>query len=496
MDVLAHGIEIELPIIKYGAVPFDAEYFLNTLQGIWQDKGYPYHLYTSNGRVLELTSKQKNTTRTVGFDSVYSTLEIAVGPYPNLAELHTASAELYNDAINCAKAQDACIINFSEMPNQSLHKDNYANIALKSPYFSYVTKHRNLSYNELADSKSQISPCSGVDPIHSIKALNLILKLSPIFIALYANSPYENCIDTHHAENRLRLWQRVFSTSVFENDVLITKCPENFFTSIHHYIKCMYGNDFPCYAISKNKDTPYKKNDDLFILKEAPNMINFLRKDCWDAYAVSDGKECTVKPNIADFFQQQFAYFIDARLRFDFNNKDLQHSELLKAYDKGAQYFDDFFIDQALHVYIENRVPGSQCPDISLKNSPKEVQQSVHMAVVALQTGILRNIEAIENYLHKINFEKKYSYFRELAITKGLHGELEGHYLFDIIKNIVKLAEDALTSHEVKLLSYIKYILYEKQNCADKARKLIKEQKDQLNIDWEYVCINRKALQI
>ncbi len=501
METVSYGLEIELPVVTNETKPWNGQAYIRSLQEIWNTKKYVSHVHDLNGKPIDLTREDNHAIITAGFDCVYSNLELAIGPYASLQELQNTTIQTYNEVLESVEKHDAYVLNFSEAPNQNTNIEQYQDFVLEKSFYTYLTKIRGHSHYIGTDAKAQISPCTGIAPQKAISALNLILKLSPVFIALYANSPYEEGYDTGNAENRLTIWAREFATSVFSQDMLTTYAPEGFFQSYYHYISWLYNRNIPCYALAKTKKGLYKSSNDLVVIKDNPDLITYLRQKNWQGYSVKNKQTYTITPHAKDIESQQSTQFLDARLRFSFGENPPKVKKFIKMFDKtlkkDVNYFDDFFMDCLDYTYIENRAPGSQCPDNDLREeNPTDlhnIQKSVHSAISVLQAGVLRACDEIEDYLKEINYVCYYKQLRELAIVKGLNGELENYSLHTISKDIISIIEKYLNIQEKKMLAYIYYLLDRKQCGADKARELAKKHKTHAGIDWQNLCWQRKA---
>lgn len=75
----------------------------------------------------------------------------------------------------------------------------------------------------------------------AVLALNVILAASPAFIALFANSPFENGEYSGYRENRLTLWPRMFRHARFAADDRLHRLPGRAFADLRDYFEWMFG---------------------------------------------------------------------------------------------------------------------------------------------------------------------------------------------------------------------------------------------------------------
>lgn len=505
METLTHGLEIELPLLNNNGTPYKAERALKKLAEKWSADGHNVEERKNPSLLIDIARKDnicQNSAYTAkivaGYDCVASIIELAIGPYENLADLHKATSTTYNELMDIVAKDNASVLNFAELPNQPVSKDAYNKQALDKTFYYYMRDVRGFSHYVGVDGKTQLSPSTGIEIKKAMNALNLITKLSPLFIALYANSPFEEGKDTGVAENRLSLWEREFATSIFPQDKELYCNPKTLFTSWKHYFEWMYGRNIPFFALCADKEQGFKVNHELCYLTDAPDMMTFLRKDNWKAKDVCTHKELRIKPHIKDFIDQQFLLFSDARARYNFDCEKTSIKEFLYAFDKGPDFFEDYVAELFTYAYIENRVSGSCSPDRQLKemlqSEEDNILKSVHISISALQAGILRNAEAIEKYLESIAYFESYDMYKDEAIKFALQGHVKGINIVSTFLEIVKQARQACNATEEKYFSYIEYSLEEKVCGADRARNLIKQHTHESGIDWKEVLLARNAI--
>ncbi len=493
METLKYGLEIELPTQKNDGTPWIATPYIHSLQKIWHEKGYNFSLKEKNSIPQAIYYTKDKATIHASFDCVYSNIELAIGPYSSLEELHKNVKSTYNDTLDAVEEHDAYILNFAEAPNQSISKERYKDFVLDKLLYKYFTEHRKMKHHIGSDAKAQISPSTEIAPKDAILALNTVLKLSPIFFALYANSPFEEGKYTGFAENRAHMWKNEFQETIFKVDRLSLSLPPTFFSSWHHYIKWIYNRNVPTLPFAI-KGENLKNAPDLYTIPSNPDLISYLKQEKWEAYSIINNKKIILSSSLDELILQQMTTFFDARLRYVFTDELPKKADFLNAYEKGGKYFDDYYTSYLSSCYIENRAPGSQCPDEELKNTKPDVCENIHISVCAFQAGILRNADEINAYLEKSEYLKKYTLFRELAIKDSIKAKDAQIALHTLSYDIVNLAKKALNSQEKIMLNYIYYVLEEKKSAADRALELAKKYSKDNNVDWKEFCLARKAL--
>ncbi len=494
MYTLSYGLELEFPIVSKEHELYNAQKTLDSLAKVWKEKNYTANYTYCNASILDVNRKDGTASIVAGHDCVPSIIELAIGPYNSLESLDNATSQTYNEIIDILAKDEASIINCSELPNHEVSLEKYNQLVLDKSMYFYIRDVRGHSHYAGVDGKTQLSPSVGIDTKNAINALNLILQLSPVFIALFANSPYEEGKDSTFAENRLTIWQKEFATSIY-NDTLLYTMPHQLFSSWQDYFKWLFGRELPCYGLAIERDIDYKRNYDLCFLPQAPNLLSYLRKDSWTGESIRTKEKIVIKPHIKDILDQQFVQYIDARARFGFNIEDVSIKQFISAFDRSASYFDDYLNEIFSYSYIENRAPGSNSPDaLLLKEAGKEVADTVHISASALQAGMLASYDELNAYLESIDYYKDYELFREEAIKNALHGKVHAIELFDFIRKVVDIAKNGLDSSQRKYLKYIEYNLDKRLCGADRLRNLISEQSIQSKINWQSVYADRYSI--
>jgi len=143
-----------------------------------------------DGRDIAVTSALGCTSLDNAFNNVESSIgPVGAGGLKALDAWIRAELEAVQTAL---AAEDAMVLNFSEHPALAITEEIYRRIRAPKAIYDYWVKYRRWDHKVGIDAKAQNSPCTGVVVGDAVLALNIVLAASPAFIALFANSPFEN----------------------------------------------------------------------------------------------------------------------------------------------------------------------------------------------------------------------------------------------------------------------------------------------------------------
>lgn len=471
MNTLSYGLELEIPTAaKSTGLAWNAARYAPEMAELWRTQGHEVHEIELHGQPVDASYKLPLGTLSqaplisAGFDSTYNNVELAIGPFSELGPLNEVVCQNLAQLQSVVSKHDALLLNFSEHPACPCTPAQYAQLQVPRFLYDELNYVRNWKHYIGVDAKAQLSPCTGIAPQNAVAALNLTLALSPIFIALYANSPFENGSDTGQLENRLSLWTRMLDQATFPADLALCKPPQNFFTSLHHYFSWFLDGQAPLYVIPTSHNANYKKFANHCVLPLAPSVLNFMRQPTWNCIispsaqtAGLPAQTITVLPTVDIFQQHQFGQYTDARIRFAFREMPAL-PDFLAAWEAGPATFDPFFIDHVDYTYIEVRMPGSNLPDASL---PTDIARSLLISASALHKGLLNSFPPAPNYLESFQL-------RAEAIQQGPASLA----VRSLISTCLDHAAAALPPHEQWMLDYPRQVLETQQNGAMLARAL------------------------
>lgn len=424
-----------------------------------------------------------------GIDNGFNLLETAL-PYQNsLTKLHQLIELDIRSSQKALSSEHATLINMSNHPLGKLNLQSYKKMVAPKGVYPYIW-FRGWNHAIGINAKAQNSPTTGVDVYQAAQAASAIIGAGAAFIALFANSPFEEGKLSKYKESRLKIWDGMMKNSKVEGDRITATFPKSPFKNLAQYFEWMFGDKTGIHFVlaeKNNNKMDYKGvGDRILIVENNPAVLTFLSKKEWKALYLKDIKKkkkqtVIVQPNITHMEAMQFAQFAGARIRYSLNQKDFPLEKFLEACKKtNKNEVEKIFEKFAKYMYIEGRDPGSNFPDKEIANAGDTIAKSVAISPSALQAGLINNLEKTLNYLNKYPW-KQLGELRESAIEHGLQGFVRNLRVEDFTRNILYLANEGLSKDEQWMLSYPNWVLLKKQNGADRAISFIKKYKGDKN---------------
>lgn len=465
------GVELEMVVAdrKDGASHAVGPFFSN-LHAAKRARGESTHIKVAHdGRDIAVISALGCTS----LDNAFNNVESSIGPV-RVGGLEALDAWIRAElkAVQAALAiEGAMVLNFSEHPALAINDDVYQRIRAPKPIYDYWVHYRHWDHKAGIDAKAQNSPTTGVSAHDAILALNIVLAASPACIALFANSPFENGEYSGYRENRLTLWPRMFRHARFAADDRLHRLPGRAFADLRDYLEWMFGEGTSMQLASIQPDTRndknYKELTDPGCVEGNPSLLTFLRGECWPARRCRDGSRILLRPSIAHLASQQFAQFLDARIRFGFAGEPSLET-FFAAWERPCG-LEELFQAHFDYCYIEGRAPGANFPDREiLDTAGEEAAASVVIAPSALQAGLLRNLPAAQRRLARWPWQALPA-LREAAMRDGLAGRVGSLSVRALCDEVLDIAAQALSSNEVWMLAYPQHVLRSGRNGADRA---------------------------
>jgi hypothetical protein len=471
------GIEMEMPVASKltGEGLHVGPYFQNLLR-LKQERGEEASLEYLQGIPVAVHADGVIS----GVDNAFNNLESAIGPlykgrYP-LGELHALIQRELTDVATALAMEDATILNFSEHPDVRVTPEFYKSIRSPKPVYDYWVDYRGWLHMAGVDAKAHNGPTTGVAPEEAVRALNLILAASPVFIALYANSPFEAGELTGYKENRLTIWTRMFGSSRFDCDRRFISMPPEPFRDFGHYFSWFFGPGTNMQFLVDAPHGDYKKSGRIVVVDQDPPFLDFLSQPRSRARVLKTGEELWLRPSMQHFEFLQFSHFLDCRIRFGLKEglgEEAPDSLMEALRTPGGM--DAFFSRSVAFCYIEGRVAGANFPDSRLVDlADADVARSVVISPTALQAGLLQNMDAAEKVLKRASWPKSWEALRglrEAAIKDGLSAEHQGLRVIDLARDLVEAARGGLDAEAQWMLSYPEHVLATGRNGADNAMR-------------------------
>lgn len=492
------GVELEMAVgrLDDGSSHPVGPYF-HTLRRLKQARGESARLIEHHGQPVAVHAPLVVSA----VDNAYNNLESAIGvieaedPADPSSGLHRLDALMRRELtiVDAALAEEgAFILNASQHPDVKISDTYYRSVRAPKPIYDYWVRDRGWAHSVGVDAKAQNGPTTGVPADNAVRALNLILAAAPAFIALTANSPLEAGRLTGIKETRLTMWPRMFANARCAADLTLQRLPDRPFRDLRDYFSWMFGHDTCMQAVPVDVSThDYKSQDTITIVEGNPSLLTFLNQRAWSGRRLDTAETVRITPCLGHLTYLQFSHFLDARIRFGFNETaSLEHFHTAWERDGGLE---EMFTSHAAYCYIEGRSPGANFADADLWDSAGDtVAASVTIAPSALQRGLLRNIDAAWNALRGIDWQT-ISALRQAAIQDGLHGSADGMTVRTFCDRVMSLARDGLDADEHWMLAYPEHVLGTMRNGADRTLSQI----EQLGLSPAGIgklCLRRRAL--
>lgn len=496
------GVEMEMPVVEKstGKLHLAKNYF-QRLQNIKEKQGIQAQLVEQGGQPMAVVSD----TVCSSVDNGFNNLESAIGPIKESADgLSLLSREIDKELTyvhQALAAEDATVINFSQHPNTEINQSYYLTARSPKPIYDYWVDYRGWSHSAGIDAKAHNGPTTGCSFADAVEGLNVLIGLSSVFIALFANSPFVAGTVNGIKENRQNLWPAMFATSRFDCDRKLHLMPEKPFTDLRSYFQWMFGAGTNMQVIPGADGGDYKKPFQLLRVENDPPLLDFLRqKSCSTSVVASTksekiqvGHEREVRPRLAHLEFLQFSQFLDARIRYQFADSLASAEDFLEHFDSDKP-LESFFEANCCNVYLEGRAAGANFPDVELASlADTEVAKSVVIAPSALQFGLLRSGQKALGLVNQYDWSvlKK---LRQTAIVDGLHGEVGEFSVATLCRECLNLAAAELPSEQQWMLTYPEHNLTTMQNGADRALAFVDDTKNDLGKVIKELLIRRRMV--
>ncbi|MCO0614910.1 glutamate-cysteine ligase family protein [Lutimaribacter sp. EGI FJ00015] len=381
------GVEIEMPVIDdSGATGMVDERYFTALQA---RRGADARAEVLGARTVAISSPLAVN----GVDNGWNLLETAHAPVPaGRGGLTVLARRMRDDMVDVGAAlavQGLRLTSLAQHPTAGCGAELYRRAVAPKPVYDYLTARRGWTHAAGIDAKAQNGPTTGAQPDGAVTALNLMLAAAPAFIALFANSPFENGRRSGFMETRMTLWPRMVASSRFPSDGARVGLPPRWFTSLGDYFAWTFAPGTVMQAVPAGSGS-YKGSTALFEPGDGRmNAMRFLSGGPVTSRAVEAGKRILITPTAAHFEFLQWSNFLDFRLRFAFAPPGPRAEQISTALADPVRFLP-LFRDHASNLYIENRCAGATFADADLAaRAPHAVQASCMIAPLALQAGLM-----------------------------------------------------------------------------------------------------------
>src|SRR5690606_24630736 len=151
------------------------------------------------------------------------------------------------------------------------------------------------------DAKAQNGPTTSVGIHDAARALNVMLAFAPAFIGLFANSPLESGRLTGLKENRLTIWDRMFSSGVFPADRDLCRTPEAPFDDLGAYFRRAYGTGTVMHTVPLVDTHDYKGEPRTARVHGDPSLLDFLAGGATKGTLICTGQPVGIDPSASHF---------------------------------------------------------------------------------------------------------------------------------------------------------------------------------------------------
>ncbi|MFC3606694.1 glutamate-cysteine ligase family protein [Stutzerimonas tarimensis] len=466
------GLELELAVAEFaGGASHDASGVFQTLLERRQARGEEATAMMADDRLIGLYG----TAGVFSVDNGFNNLEYAFAPVgadfghrcdSYLNHLAWTVQREVNEVMDALAVHGSGLLNLSEHPSTAIDPAFYARMRAPKPIYQHWVRDRGWQHDQGIDAKAQNGPTTGVTAAAAPRALNLMLWVAPALIALFANSPFEAGKVTGRVENRLTIWPRMFATARLAGDRRLHLPPAEPFADLAAYVRWMHGPGTAMQVVAADT-AGYKGYADMLRVEGDPPLLEFLAGPARMAQPLEGGERQPLQPQAAHFEQQQFAQFLNARIRFRLPWQPTL-AELLEALHTPGE-LEVLFERCGADLYIEGRACGANFPDRELSELPDPlVAASVVMAPAALQKGLMANPQAWSR-LSALAPWAAMPALRDAAIRDGLRASAAGLSLHTFAARVVEEAAAGLAGEEQWMLAYPLHVLRTGRNGADRA---------------------------
>lgn len=433
-----------------------------------------------------------------GVDNGWTLLETALPYTYSLKELHKIQRMDLKIIQEELQSEGAGVINMSINPLITRTQSAYKKYVAPKGIYQYI-QYRGWDHSAGIDARAQNSPTTGIAVSDAADAVSVIIGAGAAFIALFANSPFEEGRRSNAKESRLLMWERMMNNSVVPGDRLTWKFPSGPFHTLADYFNWMFSEKSGVhFVLDTNTTQQYKSmGKSVVILKEQPSLSRYLSKKKWEGVRLSEVNDenpskVVIAPSASHIELLQFLQFSGARIRFLIKDTDnFPLDQLVTGLSKPKSgMVESVFEKYGKNFYIEGRDPGANFPDRQLQEEGNDSAETTMIGPAALQAGLLKNLKKAKKYIFSIPWSQL-GKLRTEAIRNGFEGKTENLTVYEFTRNIVEIASEGLSSHDQKYLSYVNWCLETRKNGADRAIEFVNNQKGSMTKRMQKLIISR-----
>lgn len=491
-----YGAEIEKAYTLLDGSPYSVgDAYFEGFRAIKVRRGETVAEKHIGGRLIGIATPRSIETLDNGFNNG----ESAVGPVlESDGGLHALAMMLeaeVRDSLEVLRESGAGILNMGNHPLTPITQEFYRRTVVPKPAYGYIVRERGWHHESGIDAKAQNSPSTGVPAECAVRAMNVVMGFGAAFVALYANSPFEEGKVSGFKESRLTMWPKMFRAAHLGRDQHLHEMPEKPFRNLREYLQWMFGSGTAMFFVPAEAGAAGAKSaQKLALIEGNPSLLEFLRKKTWSAKVYGTGDRVSVTPSMSHVDMQQFTQFTGARVRFALRG-DFTVEEFLAAMSGTDDEVEMLFAQKAKYTYIEGRDPGANFPDAETRSLPNgdALARSVLISPSAIQAGLIRNLEKAESLLAKYGWANLCA-LRDASIRDGLQAKYWGIAVRDVCESVLNVAADGLASEEQWMLAYPAHVLSSGKNAADRALEMFNAQSGTPEERIQKILVRRMAM--
>lgn len=400
-----------------------------------------------------------------GLDNGFNLLETSTRPVRSSEGGLSALAALVNrgleDVFHALEADHAMVLNASQHPDCPRDMEWYRSVCVPRPIYRELVGYRGWRHWEGIDAKAQNGANVQVKVADAVHAVNVMIGLSAVHTALFANSPLESGRETGLKETRLTVWPRVFHGSRFPGDAMLTCFPPRPFLDLGDYFRWMFRPGTVSRSLPMARRHDYKSAPTV-LLEGDPSLSAFLVSKGWQGRRSDTAEPVWLVPDAAHFEHSQIANFFDARLRYQLGTLP-ELDDLLRAW-RTPGGLETLFEAHGAEIYVEGRSPGAGFADQALlQEAGPAVAAGMVMCPMALQWGVLQRLDDAGELISRYGWSRLRA-LRDRALQYGV----EDAELRALCREVLGIARCGLGPQEQRYLAYAEYVLESGRTGADR----------------------------
>lgn len=297
----------------------------------------------------------------VDSDAGVSVIEFGFLPFPTLQACENNLKTIIKEFLDIANSIGVGLISYGLQPQTPYYFPDLKTEKLWYRTFPRLYERGHSLFHNIAANQPNIDVSVG----EALKVVNTFNALSPLFIALFANSGVGEWKIQNHLEEREWRWNEWL-----KDYPKIRGIPENPFDSLEAYFEYNWSITLP--AIHRHQDNT------LHVIESNPKIIEYLQSNKeWLTIDVGQVTPSMIKPEIEDINQSLQYLWIQSRLKMEFD-KNIMIDEILDHWkNKNLIRYMELHLNK---LFIETRCIAQQPWDDVIAPS-------------ALLLGLIENIE-------------------------------------------------------------------------------------------------------